>query len=585
MEGESIQRSSSSTGAPVVAALSTIGVSSLLGCTFANLYMDHYFGEVVDAPALIPWRWIEWGLSNTQDSHRLIALSLFLVSLVLGCLLARFLMLSKRREHEVSWLHGTARFATSHEIEKAGLFPPASAPAIFLGQTETKKGPRFVRHAGPEHAIVFAPTRSGKGISIVVPTALSWQESMVCLDIKGELHEITSNWRRTCAGNIVHKIDLTDPSGTSARYNPLAEVRIGEVHEAADIANLVQMLIDPHGRGLEDHWSRAALSWLQGVVTFAIYEAASQQRTATLKDVAATLSSNERPLEDLLNQMLKNTLLTHRKPHQRIALAAQDMLNRAPEERSGVHSTAVAHMSHYLEDMLAKSLSGSDFRVRDLMQGDKPMTVYIVVRPSDIERLIPVARILINQIVRLNSERLSTTEKHYKHKLLLLLDEFPALGRMSIFEKALGYIAGYGMRALIITQDRSQLLAHYGKDESITANCHIRVAFAPNEPSTARWISDILGRQTVVKESFQTSGKRSSLSLSSVSSSITEVARPLMTPDEVMRLRGPEKDIDGKVVKGGELLIMPSGVPPIRANQVPYFFEREFLARVRAGRK
>jgi type IV secretion system protein VirD4 len=152
---------------------------------------------------------------------------------------------------------------------------------------------------------------------------------------------------------------------------------------------------------------------------------------------------------------------------------------------------------------------------------------------------------------------------------------------MSIFEKALGYIAGYGMRALIITQDRSQLLAHYGKDESITANCHIRVAFAPNEPSTAKWISEILGRQTVVKESFQTSGKRSSISLSSVSSSISEVARPLMTPDEVMRLRGAEKDIDGRVIKGGELLIMPSGAPPIRANQAPYFLDREFLVRVK----
>jgi len=565
---------------PTFAAITTMTVFAFIGCSLANLYMDYYIGEEEKAKALIPWRWILWGLNTQRNDQAFYSLCLFLSSLVTGCLVARFIMFSKRRERKIPWLHGTARFATADEIESAGFFPSAEEPALFLGQVDTKKGPRFLRHAGPEHAIVFAPTRSGKGVSIVIPTALSWQASLVCLDIKGELYQATAGWRGKSANNIVHKLDFTDPSGKSSKYNPLKAIRIGEPQEAADIANLVQMLIDPHGRGLEDHWSRAALSWLQGVTTFILYEAHADNRTATLAEVAQSLSSTKRPMEQLLEEMLRNTLLPDKENHPRIALSAQDMLNRAPEERSGVHSTAVAHMAIYLEDMLASSLSDSDFTLQDLMQGDQPMSLYIVIRPPDLERLIPVARLIINQIVRLNAERDASDEQLYKHKLLLLLDEFPALGRMSIFEKSLGYIAGYGMRALIITQDRSQLLAQYGKDETITANCNLRIAFAPNELSTAQWISENLGKRTVVKESYQTSGKRASMSLTSVSSSISEVARPLMTPDEVMRLPGLRKDAHGRVSQGGDLLIMSSGIPPIRARQVPYFIDGGFKARL-----
>jgi len=573
-KAQNIQNSS------VWTATITMTVFTYLGCILANLYLDYYQGESEMAKALLPLRWIHSGLSSSNNTQTFYALLLFLLTLIAGCLVARYIMFSQRREKKIPWLHGTARFATTKEIEEGGFFPDADEPAIFLGQVETKRGPAFVRHAGPEHAIVFAPTRSGKGISIVIPTALSWQESLVCLDIKGELYTATAKWRADSANNIVHKLDLTDPSGKSSKYNPLSAIRIAEPQEAADIANLVQMLIDPHGRGLDDHWSRAALSWLQGVTTFILYEARTENRCATLAEVARALSSTTRPMEQLLEEMLRNTFAPDKTTHSRIALSAQDMLNRAPEERSGVHSTAVAHMSIYLEGMLALSLSESDFILQDLMQGARPMSLYIVIRPPDLERLIPVARLIINQIVRLNAER-DPSEKHqYKHKLLLLLDEFPALGRLSIFEKALGYIAGYGIRALIITQDRSQLIAHYGKDETITANCNLRIAFAPNELSTAQWISESLGKQTIIKEAYQTSGKRASMSLGSVSSSISEVARPLMTPDEVMGLPGLKKNTQGQVVQGGDVLIMSSGIPAIRARQVPYFLEAGFSVRI-----
>jgi type IV secretion system protein VirD4 len=200
-----------------------------------------------------------------------------------------------------------------------------------------------------------------------------------------------------------------------------------------------------------------------------------------------------------------------------------------------------------------------------------PATLYIVIRPSDLNRLMPIARIIINQIIQLNTESMSATEKQYRHEMLVLLDEFPALGRVPVFERALGYIAGYGLRTLIIAQDRSQIVAHYGKNETIIPNCHIRVCFAPNELETAKWISDMTGVATILKENANVSGKRGAAMLESVSTSIQEVRRPLMTPDEVMKLPGAKKDADGRVTGAGELLVFVAGRSPIRARQVLYW--------------
>lgn len=166
----------------------------------------------------------------------------------------------------------------------------------------------------------------------------------------------------------------------------------------------------------------------------------------------------------------------------------------------------------------------------------------------------------------------------YKHRLLLMLDEFTSLGKIAIIERAIAYMAGYGAKGYFIVQDTRQLSQTYGQDNALMANCHVRIAYAPNIPETAEYLSKLTGTTTVVDTKVSISG---SLSGKSSSRSINETARPLLTPDECLRLPGPQKDVGGKVTAPGDMLIFTAGQPPIYGRQILYFLDPAFSARAR----
>ena len=169
----------------------------------------------------------------------------------------------------------------------------------------------------------------------------------------------------------------------------------------------------------------------------------------------------------------------------------------------------------------------------------------------------------------------------YKHRLLLLLDEFPALGKLGIFEQAIAYFGGWNIKAYLICQDKAQLDAAYGKDESITSNCHVTIAYAPNKVDTAKYLSDRLGVTTVIKEqesiSFQ--GGTGIFAKKSVTKSQQEVQRAVLTPDEIMRLPGLVKDVNQNITEPGDMLIFEAGFPPIYGKQILYFLDKTFSER------
>ena len=169
------------------------------------------------------------------------------------------------------------------------------------------------------------------------------------------------------------------------------------------------------------------------------------------------------------------------------------------------------------------------------------MSLYLVVPPSDLSRTKPLMRLLINQIGRRLTESLHPREGEgaERHPLLLMMDEFPALGRLDFFQSQLAYLAGYGIKAFLVVQDLSQLYAAYGQTESIVSNCHVRVAFAPNKVETAQLLSTMAGLATVRKGRRMYSGNRLAPWLSHVMESEEEMQRPLITPDEVMRRMPP----------------------------------------------
>jgi type IV secretion system protein VirD4 len=252
-----------------------------------------------------------------------------------------------------------------------------------------------------------------------------------------------------------------------------------------------------------------------------------------------------------------------------VASAAREVLNKSENERSGVLSTAMSFLGLYRDPTVAATTSACDWRIADLVDADRPVSLYLVIPPSDISRTKPLVRLVLNQIGRCLTERLEgDPSKSRKHKLLLMLDEFPALGRLDFFETALAFMAGYGIRAYLIAQSLNQISKAYGENNAILDNCHVRIAFSSNDERTAKRISDALGTATELRAQRNYAGHRLAPWLSHVMVSRQETARPLLTPGEVMQLPPADE------------LVMISGLAPIRAKKLRYYEDGNFTARV-----
>jgi type IV secretion system protein VirD4 len=497
----------------------------------------------------------------------------------------------ERLDRGSAGLHGSAHWASPKEVEQTGLLGQGRGVYVGAWKDPRTHQLRYLRHDGPEHIMAFAPTRSGKGVGLVLPTLLSWPHSAVVYDIKGENWALTSGWRQREAGNHVLKFEPSAQDGSSARFNPLAEVRVGTDREVADVQNIMTMIVDPDGKGLKDHWQKTSQALLVGVALHVLYA----EKNKTLNGIIEFLSDPTRTVAQTMTFMLDtdHDLEGPGWPapdgspnycHPVVAAAARDMLNKADQEQSGVLSTAISFLTLYRDPIVSRNTGASDFRIADLMNQDKPVSLFLVVPPSDKDRLRPLIRLIVNQIVRGLTEKMEFKEGRsvagYKHRLLLLLDEFPSLGKLDVFEESLAFMAGYGLKAYLIIQDISQLWTAYGKDESIFSNCHVRVAYAPNKIETAELLSKMAGTATIVKRSHSFSGSLYGTQ-SNISTSTQEMQRPLLTADEVMRLPAAKKDAQGNVSESGDMLIFMAGQTPIYGKQILYFMDPTFSARSR----
>jgi type IV secretion system protein VirD4 len=495
------------------------------------------------------------------------------------CVLFTFGMQYRSRlknQSSIEGLHGSAHFATDEEVKKTGLL---DGKGVYVGAYVNSQGKhQYLRHNGPEHILAFAPTRSGKGVGLVLPTLLSWRGSVLVHDIKGENYAVTAGWRKAIGQRI---LKFAPSEENSIRFNPLQEIRIRTKDEVKDTQNIATMIVDPEGKGLNDHWAKTGFALLVGAILHQLYVG----KDKTLRGVANMLSdpsveSVDQIFEKWLNEehdpegkmgWKDPTTMRPTKTHPVVSANAREMLNKADNEKSGVISTSMSFLSLYRDNMVARNTEVSDFKIEDLMNFDEPCSLFLVVPPSDKDRLKPLIRLVVNQVVRTLTEKMEfkggTSVAHYKHRLLLLIDEFPALGKLDIFAEALAFIAGYGLKAYLITQDLSQLYAAYTKDESIVSNCHIRIAYAPNKIETAELLSKMTGKATIKNVSNSYSGNVAGVYLGNVSSSVQEVGRELMTPDEVLSM--PPSDS----------LIFVAGFPVIKGKKIIYYKDKVFSER------
>lgn len=468
------------------------------------------------------------------------------------CSIVAALLLGSLASHKetLATTFGSAHWATKDDMRAANLL---NGEGVVLGVTDDGY---YLRHDGPEHVKVIAPTRSGKGVGIVIPTLLTWPHSVLVYDLKSENWKATAGYRAQFGRTIA----FNPSSASSAHFNPLREVRLGD-SEVRDVQNIADMIVDPEGKGLSDHWVKTGHSLLVGTILHVLYT----EENKTLAGVVDFLSRPELHIVETLEAM-RVAKHIHGRTHPVVATAARDMLNKAENERSGVLSTAMSFLSLYRDPIVARNTSDSDFRITDLIQEERPVSLYLIIPPSDINRLRPLFRLMINQICRRLTEEMPPSEQ--RQRLLLLLDEFPALGRLDFFESALGVIAGYGIKAMLISQSSNQLDKTYGPKNSIIDNTHVRVFYAPNTIETAETVSRTLGQKTEVHEQRNYAGHRLAPWLERLSVANHATARPLLTPGEVMEL--PVTD---------ELVFLASR-PPIRAKKIHYYEDSNFKNRI-----
>jgi len=519
-----------------------------------------------------------------------------------GCILSMlaFFMAANRRARRLSEnaedLHGSARWATASDVDATGLLRNRAGVYVGGWYDDSARRLRYLRHDGPEHVLAFAPTRSGKGVGLVIPTLLAWDESAIVYDIKGE------NWAKTAGfrasrGQLCFKFSPVE-DGTSSRFNPLSEVRLFTPRDVSDAQNIADMIIrSGEDSPMERHWEDTAASLTTGMILHACYTAAAEDRTACLADLAGLFTRPGVEFRETLNEMLSfphnpdfkrcwhtpSGLPTS--THPVVSEKAQEMLDKESKELSGVLSTAKTALALYSDPLVARNTAASDFRIDDLVNHERPVSLYLVVPPSDKIRLRRLIRLMFTMVVNRLTERMAfdgSEQKKNRHRLLFLIDEFPSLNRMEIFADALSYMAGYGLKAYLITQDIRQIVDAYGQNESIVSNCHVRIAFAPNQVETAELLSKMTGTTTVQKASFNFSGSRFSPVMSHVNASVDHIERPLMTPDEVMRLRPPKKSGIGAsevITEPGDMLVFVSGHFPVLGMQMLYFVDPELGRR------
>lgn len=530
-----------------------------------------------------PWKILGWAELYKADYPKVVEDSM---NVMFGCLAGIMLILmiamiiQDQKIKGNKYLHGSARWANIKDMEQAGLLHKKmpKGPVVYVGGIKDKNGNfRYLVHGGPEHVLCFAPTRSGKGVGLVVPTMLSWSDSVVCNDIKGELWALTSGWRQKYLKSKVIRLEFS--SVNSAHWNPLDEIRIGTEYEVGDAQNLAMLVVDPDGKGLDGpdgHWKKTAFALYTGLILYVLYEAKNPMSPivkANFHTIDMILSDKTRSVKELWTAMKE-----HSNPI--VSAAGQDMLDRPDEEAGSVLSTVKSNLSLFRDPIVAKNVESSDFSVRDLMHHDSPVSLYLISQPSDKGRIRPMLRIFVCMCMRLLADKMEFKNgravKTYKHRLLMMLDEFPALGKMDIVQESLAFVAGYGIKCYLITQDLGQLYSAYGKDESITSNCHIQNCFPAIKDDTCAYISKMTGTTTIVKE---TKSKSGSGLKTNITRGIQEVKRELLTPGEVKSLPGSVKDSKGMILEAGKMLIFAAGFPPIFGQQPLYFKDPIFSKR------
>ncbi len=515
---------------------------ALLGSMIAWLYLGYPIDGM--SPEFMAQVW--WHFAGNPDVQIGLAIGGAVALLPTAILL--YVVLKRKPA-----LHGDAAWAKEAALRKNSLRDPAG---LILGRMNGK----LIRFGGPEHVLVEAPTRSGKGVGVVIPNLLTWNGSAIVLDFKRENWELTAGFRKD-SGQDVFLFNPTASDGKTHCYNPLSYIdRSDPVEVIVEAQKIASMIYENPVRQDNAFWIESSRT---SFIAFAALIASQAEKPFTIGEIYALAASGTLK-GDLEKELKKKT--TKLSPMARKSL--EDIARMPAETFGGVVQNVTAKLSLWINPKVAAATERSDFDLRQLR--DRPMTIYLGVDPSESERVAPLFSLLCQQIVDLNCRELPDPKNGVRSiPVILLLDEFAKLGKRDVLAEAFAYVAGYGLRMMPVIQSRAQLRDKYGPDtaKEIITNCGVEVLFGIKDEAVAREISERIG---YIGQKAETKSLTIHGMLANRSKSISEQRRALILPQDVVKLNE------------NRLLILKAGIDGILGKKVRYFKEAAFKDRIMA---
>ncbi len=464
------------------------------------------------------------------------------------------LLLPRRRP-----LHGEARFATRREIAAAGLL---GDHGIILGRV----GRRCLMLRGQQGVVLAAPPRAGKGVGVVIPNLLNWPDSVICVDIKRENWTLTAGFRAR-SGQACFLFDPFAEDGRTARWNPFFYVSPDPLKRVNDLQRIAEMLY-PDPPNVDPFWTASARSLFLGIALY-LFETPSMPKTIG-EVLRQGMASDDEGFGHHWKRIIEGRSSGKFPLSPQCVRALYDVIDLAPVTASSIRKTFTSRLDLWLNPILDAATSGNDFDLRDLRR--QAMSIYVGVNPDDLHRLRPVLSLFFQQAIGLQTRALPEHDPTLRLQVMMMLDEFAALGRIPIIAEAVSYLPGYNVRVVLVIHTPAQLREVYGVNgaETMLKSLAARIVFAPKDYADAREISDELGVTTVRARTISrplfdwgdSKGRRSR------SVSVSEQRRPLLLPQEV------------KALGSRHALIFYEGLWPIRCKKVRYFEDRRFRARL-----
>ena len=528
-------------------AIVIIGIPWASGVTFLHV-------NGADPALAGPFSIIEYWKLYAHSSEKFVRVSVQLCAIGPWALLAGVIgwaVIAKQNRP----LHGAARFANTAEIRKAGLLDPKGGldKTILVG----KKNGRYLTYGGYQFVILAAPTRSGKGVGIVVPNCLNYSDSLVVLDIKGENFDITSGFRAK-HGQKVYLFAPFDEAGVTHRYNPLEYISDDPAQRLGDI-DAIGTALYSGGNQNDKFWSENAKDLFRGLCLFVLER---KDLPKTFVEILRQASGKGKPLKEYIFEELKKAQDTGHP----FSNACIDCLNRvlsnSENTLAGIVATFGTPLLIFQNPRVDLATSANDFDLREVRR--ERMSIYFKMPPNKLKEGSVLVNLFFDQLLNLNTRVLPSQDKTLKHQCLVLLDEMTSIGKVAMIAQAVSYMAGYNMRLLTIIQNKSQLEDVYGKAGALTllSNHALMVMYAPSPTvqSDAQEYSEMLGYETV-KSRSRTSSMQSS------STSTSDQRRALMLPQEIREL-GQTREI-----------VSLENCKPILCDKIRYYEDPDFTCR------